>query len=65
MVLFSLMGGCFSSLLSLTATTAFWLSGLCPLASIRVIVRLLPPIFGVSAVLAFAGLALYEGFLRL
>lgn len=65
MVLFSLLGGCFSSLLSLAVTAAFWFSGLCPLASMRDMIRLLPAIFGVSCVLVMMGVILYEGFLRL
>jgi hypothetical protein len=65
MVLFSLLGGCFTSLVCLAVASAFWLSGLCPLASIRDVIRLLPAVFGVSSVLIFMGLVLYEGFLRL
>ena len=63
--LFSLLSGCFTSLVSLAATAALGLSGLFPLAAIGDMIRLLPVIFVVSCVLVMMGIILYGGFLRL
>jgi hypothetical protein len=64
-LLFSLLSGCFTSLVSLAVTVAFGFSGLFPLASIGHMMRLLPVVFGVSCMLTMMGIILYEGFLRL
>ena len=64
-LLFSLLSGCFASLVSLVVAAACAWSGLFPFAAIGHVIRLLPVIFVVSCVLVMMWIMLYEGFRRL
>ena len=60
-LLFSLLGGCFTSLVSLAVTAACAWSGLFSWASITDVIRFLPVIFVVSCALLMRGIIVYEG----
>jgi hypothetical protein len=63
-VVFSLLSGCFTSLVSLAVTAALGLSGLVALPPVGDMLRLLPLIFAVSCVLVMVGIIFYELWLR-
>jgi hypothetical protein len=64
-LLFGLLSGCFTSLVSIAVWGVLAVSGLFPLPPIRHIVRLLRAILGVSPVLVIVVIIFYESFLEL